>query len=425
MVRPATPSDALKKPEVVIVANYASTDGTGNCRFGELARRLATMGADVELVTSDFEHDNHTRRTNPDIPDDYQLTLLHETGYRKNISFKRLVSQQVFAKSVESYLDTRQSAPDLLYCATPSPAAARVCAEYSKRHHTAFVVDVQDLWPDAFGMSFRMPWAINLVFQPMIRSSRIAYRQADLVVGVSGTYVAHAQHTAGKALNTSVVFLGTSLAAGDQMAGQSATGKTRAHTSIVYAGTLSHSYDLPMVIDAMASLAEHDERYSTLELVVLGDGPKRQEFEQHAQQSGTNVRFLGKLPYPEMLAELRAADIAINPIVAGSMGSVLNKAGDYGAAGLPVINTQESPEYRGLLDRYEAGRNCASGSTSDVSDAIRQLVDNSALRSRLGRNSRRMAEELFDRDKTYDALAQTLMDLRSGDSHAKLTGSSY
>lgn len=423
-MHPATNEDAQTKVEVLIVANFVSTDGTGNCRFGELARRLAAMGADVELVTSDFEHDNHSRRTNPNIPQDYKLTLLHETGYRQNISLKRLVSQQVFAKSVEKYLESRQSAPDVIYCATPSPAAARVCAEYSKRYGNAFVVDVQDLWPDAFGMSFRMPRAINLLFHPMIRSSRIAYRQADLVVGVSGTYVAHAEHTAGKELKTSVVFLGSSLAAGDQVAAQSAKDKTRNHTTIVYAGTLSHSYDLPMVIDALAWLSEHDARFSELEFVVLGDGPKRQEFEQHARQSGVSVQFLGRLPYSDMLAELRAADIAVNPIVAGSMGSVLNKAGDYGAAALPVINTQESPEYRDLLERYDAGRNCANGSTSDVANAIRELVDNPDLRSQMGHNGRRMAEELFDRDKTYDALAQTLMDLRSGDSHTKLTGSS-
>lgn len=423
MMHPATGQDLQTKVEVIIVANFASTDGTGNCRFGELAHRLAEMGADVELLTSDFEHDNHTKRRDPIRPDAYKLTLLHEPGYRKNISLKRLVSQQVFAKSVEKYLDSRQSAPDLVYCATPSPAAARVCAQYSRRHGNAFVVDVQDLWPDAFGMSFRMPRAINFLFQSMIRSSRIAYRQADLVVGVSGTYVAHAEHTAGQDLNTSVVFLGGSLAAGDQVAADSVTDKTPERISIVYAGTLSHSYDLPMVIDAMASLSEHDARFSELEFAVLGDGPKRQEFEHYARHNGVNVQFLGKLPYSDMLGELRSADIAVNPIVAGSMGSVLNKAGDYGAAGLPVINTQESPEYRDLLDRYESGRNCANGSISDVADAIRELVDNPDLRSQMGRNGRRMAEDLFDRDKTYDALVRNLLALTPGNVQAKSTES--
>src|SRR5699024_6026675 len=116
-----------------------------------------------------------------------------------------------------------------------------------------------------------------------------------------------------------------------------------------------------------------------------------------------------------------SADNAGHPIVAGAMGSVLNKAGDYGAAGLPVINTQESPEYRDLLDRYEAGRNCANGSISDVADAIRELVDNPDLRSQMGRNGQCLAADLFDRDKTYDALVRNLLDLTPGNVQTKST----
>lgn len=422
MLYQATNSQTPKKLEALIVANFVSTDGSGNCRFGELARRLAGAGANVELVTSNFEHDNHTRRTHPTLPNDYKLTMLHERGYRRNVSLKRLISQKSFANSVAKYLRTKTTAPDLVYCASPSPSAARVCAEYAQRHGTTFVVDIQDLWPEAFAMSFPMPRVIHRIFQPMIRSSRVAYRQADLVVGVSGTYIAHAQHIAGHQLPASVVFLGTSLAAAEQTASEGARQSDTKRTKIVYAGTLSHSYDLPLVIDAMESLSQADDSFSTLELVVLGDGPKREEFEQYAQHSGVTVRFLGRLAYSDMLQQLRSCDIAVNPIVAGSMGSVLNKAGDYAAAGLPVINTQESPEYRKLLDHYEAGLNCDNGSIADVAAEIRELVENPALKARMGHNSRRMAEELFDRDTTYAALVRTLVALTKDSLRSKTVG---
>lgn len=422
MIDSTTNKQTFKELEVLIVANFVATDGTGNCRFGELARRLADLGASVELVTSDFEHDNHTRRINPTVPENYRLTMLHETGYRSNVSVKRLMSQHVFARSVAKYLRTRATVPDVVYCASPSPAAAKACAQYAQRHRKAFVVDIQDLWPEAFGMSLPVPLTINLLFQPMIRASRIAYRQADLVVGVSGTYIAHAERTAGRPIPASVVFLGTSLAVQDQTALHPAPDRAFKPVNIGYAGTLSHSYDIPLVIDAMRRLSQENDRFSTLELTVLGDGPKRQEFEHYAQQSGVRVRFLGRLAYPDMVRELRSCGIAVNPIVAGSMGSILNKAGDYAAAGLPVINTQESPEYRDLLDSYEAGRNCANGSVADVAEGIRELVDDPALRARLGQNSRRMAEDLFDRDTTYDALARKLLTFAQENAEANTTG---
>ena len=81
-----------------------------------------------------------------------------------------------------------------------------------------------------------------------------------------------------------------------------------------------------------------------------------------------------------MVRELQDADIAVNPIVVDLAGSILNKVGDYAAAGLPVINTQESIEYRRLLDSYAAG-GTVSENSSDVAEAIRNLVDNPQRRA--------------------------------------------
>lgn len=404
-------TESFDNVDVLIVANFASIDGSRNGRFSDLAHRLKTLGAEVELVTSDFSHRTHSPRRDGGIQESHQVTLVHETGYPKNISIKRLISQHSFGRSVAKYLHSRQEVPDLIYCATPPPGVARACAEFARQRNIAFVVDIQDLWPEAFGMSVRMPSLIRMLFSRMRRSSRIAYRLADLIVGVSRTYLEHAQTEIKTRQDTSVVFLGTSLAAIDHGPVAEQSDSETGLPKIIYAGTLSHSYDLPMVMEAMAELSSSERRFAELELVVAGDGPKRMEFEQYAARSGVNARFLGRLPYQDMLSELRAADIAVNPIVAGSMGSVLNKVGDYAGAGLPVINTQESPEYRDLLDTYRAGLNCSTGSASEVASAIRELTDHPEHRSAMGRNNRRMAEELFDRDRTYQRLAEGLVEI--------------
>lgn len=410
-MRPNASSKTARTVDIVLVANFTATSGTGNCRFLDIAHRLTALGANVEVVTSDFEHDFHTLRALPLPKTDFKITLVHEPGYTKNISVKRLLSQHVFGRNIAKFLRSRPTVPDLIYCATPPPVVASNCAAFAKQHGTAFVVDVQDLWPEAFGMRFKAPTALTWIFFRMIQASRFAYRQADAVLGVSQSYVDHAQRTARRALPTSVVFLGTSLADYAQYAQHNESPIETDCTKLVYAGTLSHSYDLPMVMDAMANLEHEDPRFQRLELLVLGDGPKRKDFEKYAEQLSIKTRFLGKLQYPAMVRELQDADIAVNPIVAGSAGSILNKVGDYAAAGLPVINTQESIEYRRLLDSYAAGVNCRSENSSDVAEAIRNLVDNPQRRAMMGCNSRRMAEELFDRDKTYAELANNILSL--------------
>lgn len=56
--------------------------------------------------------------------------------------------------------------------------------------------------------------------------------------------------------------------------------------------------------------------------------------------------------------------------------------GDYALSGLPVINTQECPEYRQLIDDYGCGINCECGNTEDVAAAIVKLVESPELRKK-------------------------------------------
>lgn len=406
-----TSHGSLDELDVLMVANFASPASPGNNRFVDLAHRLTALGAQVEFVTSSFDHISLAPRQFPTESLGFAVTFVPEPGYRKNISFKRLISQHHFGTSVRKYLRARPTTPDIIYCASPPPGAASECAQYATRQGIPFVVDIQDLWPDAFSMHFRWQAAVNVLFNRMTRASRVAYRAADLVVAVSQTYVDHAEKLTRRSLPSSVVFLGTALAPNMAAEFPEQNNSTKSGPQIVYAGTLSHSYDLPMIIDAMASLARTSQRFADLELVVLGDGPMRAEFEQYSDRHGVRATFHGKVPYREMLERLNAADIAVNPIVAGSMGSVLNKVGDYAAAGVAVVNTQESPEYRRLLDYYAAGVNCRTGDATDVADAIGKLLDNPQLSREMGQNNRRMAEELFDRNKTYSTLARKVLSL--------------
>jgi len=107
------------------------------------------------------------------------------------------------------------------------------------------------------------------------------------------------------------------------------------------------------------------------------------------------------LNYTEMCPMLKACDIAVNPIVHGAAQSIINKVGDYAAAGLPVVNTQECKEYRDIVQNYEIGLNAECGNARDLADKIQMLYNDEALRVQASQNNRRLAEEKFDRKVTY------------------------
>ncbi len=393
--------------DVLMITHFTQTPGeAGNGRFDYLANILC-KDSSVEVVTTSFSHRTKKQREISAEYEklDYKLTLLHESGYKKNVSLKRFYSHAVFGKSLKKYLKNRKK-PDVIYSSVPSLDAAYVAAKYAKENDVPFILDIQDLWPEAFKMVFNIPVVSDIIFAPMEKKANYIYRSADVVLAVSQTYIDRALKV-NKTANTAFpVFLGTELEYFDKLNEENKFERNDNDILLGYAGTLGHSYDIERVIDALEMLRR--EGYSNLKFLVMGDGPLKERFEQYAKSKNISAEFTGRLQYGEMVGRLCACDIVINPIAHGSAGSIINKHGDYAASGIAVVNSQESPEYRKLVEDYNMGLNCECGNFSDMAEKIKMLIDDPKLRSQMGENARRCAEEKFDRKKTYGKIAEII-----------------
>ncbi|MFK4998689.1 glycosyltransferase [Bacillus sp. N9] len=238
---------------------------------------------------------------------------------------------------------------------------------------------------------------------PYVKKANYIYSMADEVIAVSKTYVNRALKVNNKCRIGHDIFLGVELSHFDKLVKENKLlSKPKDEIWVAYIGTLGHSYDLVSVIDALKLLK--DRGVTNIKLVVMGEGPLRTRFEEHSNSQGVYAEFTGKLGYAEMVGILSSCDIAVNPIKAGSAGSVINKVGDYSSAGLPVLNTQESIEYRKLVEDNRIGINCINGSKEDLANKLLKLCDDPGLRRNMGINSRRLAEEKFDRGQIYKKL---------------------
>lgn len=399
--------------DILMVAHFTQTPfEKGNGRFHYLAGRLAQDNDNkVEVVTSTFSHSRKQRRIISqeqieELP--YRLTMLEEPGYRKNVSVGRLISHAGFAKRVKQYLKIRKH-PDVIYCSVPSLDVAGVVTKYAGTEGIKLIIDIQDLWPEAFQMVIDIPLLSNLLFKPMKRRADYIYRNADKIVAVSETYMNRALSVSKKCEKGLAVYLGTELAVFDQYAAKEKLSKNDAVVRLVYVGALGHSYDLTIVFDALKALKE--KKRNNIRFRVIGDGPLRKKFEAYSRYLGVDVEYTGRLEYTEMITRLTECDIAVNPIMHGAAQSIINKVGDYAAAGLPVISTQECPEYRELLSRYHAGINCENGNAGELAKQIMDLVTDREKRLEMGKNNRRMGEEMFDRKTSY----QTIFEMIEGE----------
>jgi len=393
------------KKNIMLIAHFCDygTERSNN-RFNYLANLLAQEGNKVELVTSSFSHrDKKQREMCKQEKTPYATTLIHEPSYSKNVSLKRLFySHKSMANNLKKYLENAQK-PDMLYCAVPSLDVAYVAAQYANKNGVKFVIDVQDLWPEAFQMVIPIPMVGRILFAPWRRKADKIYAAADEIVAVSQTYADRAIKVNHKCKDAHVVYLGTDLATFDSAAaGEPVFQKEDGKLYLGYCGTLGASYDIPCVLRALEILKNRGEK--TPCFVVLGDGPQKTTLETMAQDKGLDVLFTGRLLYDKMCACLAACDMLVNPIVKGAAQSIINKHADYAASGKAVINTQECEEYRNLIENYACGINCPVGDAEKVADAIEHLSIDAEQRLQMGANARQMAEALFDRKTAYQSL---------------------
>ena len=384
---------------VVLITNYFhfKSEKESN-RYRELAYMIAKeKDINLEVITSKFYQRTKTFRANLDelkkeVP--FKVSFVDEPGYKKNISLKRLRTSKVFGKNVIKYLKSIKK-PDVIYQVVPTLDVANYVGKWANKNQIPFIIDVQDLWPEAYKMAINIPFISDILFYPILKKANAIYKRADAVCAVSKSYVNRVLSVNKKVHEGHPVYIGINLEKFDSNIKHEKVIKD-SRIKLAYCGSLEKSYDIKLVIDALASLKNPPL------FVVIGDGSMKKEFEEYAAQKKVDVIFTGYVQYSEMCDLLCSCDITVNPIIGESVATIINKHGDYCACGLPVLNTQKSEEYENLVDSYQMGFNCHS--EKELSEKIQLLIDNPQLRKSMGVNARRCAEEKFDRNKTYTEL---------------------
>ncbi len=393
------------KKDILMITHFTQVPWeAGNGRFLYLLNMFDYEKVKVELVTTDFSHRTKEKRKKNNENLRYKLTYVEELGYKKNVSIKRFFSHYIFAKNLRKYLANRKK-PDVIYCSIPSTDAAYYVTKYAKKNNIKLIIDIQDLWPEAFKMVFNIPIISNIIFYPMNRKANFVYKNADKIIGVSETYVNRALSVNRKVKKGLSVFLGTDLNYFDSLI---KSDEKYNDFTIVYVGTLGHSYNIKLIIDALEQVRLKYNK--NINFLIMGDGPLKNEFQSYSKNKNLQIEFTGRLKYEDMVSRLKKCHLAVNPIIDGSAGSIINKVGDYAAAGLPVINTQDCKEYKMLIEKYNIGFSFLNNDIAGISDKIFELYNDYNLIEKLGDNNRKLAIDLFDRAKTYKNIINIIED---------------
>jgi glycosyltransferase involved in cell wall biosynthesis len=150
------------------------------------------------------------------------------------------------------------------------------------------------------------------------------------------------------------------------------------------------------LIGAFARLAR---RIADVELVIVGDGPLKAALQSHAEALGlgARVRFLGALPYPEVLGLMRKAAMLVLPSVRAAdgrvegLGMVLLEAA---ATGVPTIGSCIGGIPEGVIDG-ETGFLVPERDEEALGARIEALLGDRAMRLAMGAKARALVEDRF------------------------------
>jgi glycosyltransferase involved in cell wall biosynthesis len=137
--------------------------------------------------------------------------------------------------------------------------------------------------------------------------------------------------------------------------------------------TVHKGYDV--LIEAVRRMVEESR---DVELLVVGDGPRRSDLERQASSLGGRVKFLGEIRRPGRT--LLGSDVFVHPARREGFGIAILEAM---AAGLPVVATSCPGGPKDLLDGGRFGVLVPPDDVSALTAALSNLQEDAEMRARL------------------------------------------
>ena len=151
-----------------------------------------------------------------------------------------------------------------------------------------------------------------------------------------------------------------------------------------------------------------------LRLRIVGDGPLWSTLQRLVNELELEeiVRFLGPLTEPELEQQYAQATVFVLPCLIAADGNrdgLPNTLLEAMARGLPVVSTTLASVREAVTDG-EHGLLVSPGDTTALADALGRLLDDAALRRRLGSAARARVADQYDRTalapRVFEALSR-------------------
>ena len=276
---------------------------------------------------------------------------------------------------------------DVIHACNP-PDTIFLIAVVFKLFGKRFVFDHHDLCPELYEVKFAKR---GMLWRALRLLERLTFRTADVVISTNQSYRRIALERGGvRPEQVFVVRSGPDLIAWPKPLPPAP--HSGSPPTIGYLGVMGEQEGLDLFLHAMRRIVH--EKARNVKAVLVGDGSQRKALETQAAALGLcdHLTFTGRVADGAMHALLAEVDVCVNPDRPGALNdqSTMNKVIEYMALAKPIV------QFEGTEGRFSAGDAAlyaAKGDTDDFADKVMKLLDDEALRTRMGALGRRRVED--------------------------------
>jgi glycosyltransferase involved in cell wall biosynthesis len=378
--------------------HFATRAGAGGTRSWEFSRRLLERDHTVTMVAQVRRGGGIQERGRHEV-DGMHLILLggyytnHLPNWRRAWQFVRVMLRASLLRNLPHRPDVVVASSTPLTIGVPGWILAR-------RYGVPFVFEVRDLWPEA---PIQLGVLRSRTLQRIARRlERFLYRRADAIVPLSPGMEDGVLAAGGDPAKIVTIPNASDTDLFDPALRDRATldrFELGDRFVAVHAGMMGEANGLDYVLEAARVL--HERGDDSIAILVIGEGGTRERLIARAAELGlANIHFPGSVVKSELGAIVSSCDAGIvsfadYPVLATNSP---NKLFDSLAAGLPVVVNSDGWT-RPLVEGADAGAYADVREPAQLADALQRLQRDEQLRVRQGANARRLAQDVFARDR--------------------------
>lgn len=282
---------------------------------------------------------------------------------------------------------------DAIHACNPPDLLFLIGAFFKFFLHKKFLFDHHDINPELYEAKFGRR---DLFYRLLLKLEYWTFRTADIAIATNESYKRIAVGRGGMDPDrVYVVRSGPRLDKWRILPPREALRRGRRYL-VGYVGVMGQQEGIDLLLQAARHIVR-DLGRADVHFGLVGGGPQLEAMRRLAQELGIadHVTFTGRVPDQELLEMLNTADVCVNPDLANEMNdkSTMNKVMEYMALGKPIVQFDLT---EGRFSARAASLYAAPNDAEDLGRKIVALLDDPALRERMGSYGRRRIETELD-----------------------------